>query len=177
MNKFIKIFFSILLISIVLNCQPQKATPQEAQQTQEFLQSQNFRFLATRAYPMNNNMVNRIMGNNAPNLTNLSYGYTMSVTPNTISADLPYFGQAYAANMDRDKAGIKFTSKDFKINKQQNGKKITLNIQFNDVPSISNIYLEVYPSGKSFLSVNANDRQPISYDGYLEKNPESQQKN
>ena len=39
-----------------------------------------------------------------------------------------------------------------------------------DTENVRTLYLEVYKNGKAYLSIDSNDRQPISYDGYIMKN-------
>jgi hypothetical protein len=38
------------------------------------------------------------------------------------------------------------------------------------------INIEVYKNGKAFVSIRSNDRQPISYDGYISKNEETRKR-
>ncbi|SKC00167.1 protein of unknown function [Soonwooa buanensis] len=42
---------------------------------------------------------------------------------------------------------------------------VTINV--NDQSNTPTFILEVFKNGSAFLSINANDRQPISYDGYI----------
>ena len=38
-----------------------------------------------------------------------------------------------------------------------------------DVDHVRVIYIEVYKNGNAYVSIDSNDRQPISYNGYLMK--------
>ena len=38
-----------------------------------------------------------------------------------------------------------------------------------DVDHVRVIYIEVYKNGNTYVSIDSNDRQPISYNGYLMK--------
>ena len=43
-------------------------------------------------------------------------------------------------------------------------------IRPNDVSHINLINIEIYKNGKAFVSIDASDRQPISFDGYIAAN-------
>ncbi len=38
------------------------------------------------------------------------------------------------------------------------------------------MYIEIFKNGKAFVSMKSNDRQPITYDGYVSKNEVKQEK-
>ena len=73
--------------------------------------------------------------------------------------------------MDPDKNSYRFTSKDFTINKKE-GKKGSLlyTITTNDQQNTKTIFMEVFKNAKTYVSIDSNDRQPISYDGYVTVN-------
>ncbi|MGG6652046.1 UNVERIFIED_CONTAM: DUF4251 domain-containing protein, partial [Salmonella enterica subsp. enterica serovar Weltevreden] len=58
-------------------------------------------------------------------------------------------------------------------NKSQNKKGAWIvRIKTNDVKAVDEIIIEVSKSGQALTSIRSNDRQPISYDGYITKNEE-----
>ena len=138
------------------------------------LQSREFTFMAERANPTSYDVVNvlsSLPNSNSSNILNLDYGYTLVIRKDQVSIDLPYFGRMYKPNFDTEKNGIKFVSKDFSINETPGRKGSSVyRILMKDQNNLNQIVLEVYKNGKAYLNVGANDRQPISYDGYIMEN-------
>ncbi len=52
----------------------------------------------------------------------------------------------------------------------------TVKIQPKDVNTVEEMYIEIFKNGKAFVSMKSNDRQPITYDGYVSKNEVKQEK-
>lgn len=138
------------------------------------LNSNKFTFVAEKANPTNYdviNVINAMPNSTATRVLNLSPGYTIMVGESQLEVDLPYFGRVYNPSMDQTKAGIRLSSKKFSVDKSQNKKgNWVYKITPQDENSIRYIYIEVYKNGKAFASVDSNDRQPITYDGYIMKN-------
>ncbi|OPC04363.1 hypothetical protein BAS10_14900 [Elizabethkingia meningoseptica] len=144
----------------------------KANEVAALVNQDNYTFMATRAYPMDQTTLN-VMSAMRPaggafRLLDLSYGYGFKLQPNELNVDLPYFGRVFTPSFDTSKNGLKFNSKNFNITKKQDKKKVSYTIRVNDVQGVQALYMDVYNNGKAFLSVNANDRQPISYDGYIQ---------
>lgn len=143
------------------------------------ISSENFTFVATKAYPTDQTTIN-VMNNLRPagsafRMLDISYGYGFKLDGITMKADMPFFGRIYNPSYNPDDNGIKFDSKSVRVVKTDGKKKTTFTIRPTDISKIDTMYLEVYPNGKSFLSINSNDRQPISYDGYIKPNKADQQ--
>lgn len=163
--------FSLMLLGI-MSCSSQNYLT--TSETENLLQGKEFTFMAKKAIPTSNDVVNVLSGmrgNTATRILDLDYGYTVVITKDKLESTLPYFGRTYTPSMDPDKQSYRFTSKDFTIS-QSNGKKNVqiITIQPRDVSHIRRMSMEVFPNGKAYLTIDANDRQLISYDGYLMKN-------
>ena len=94
--------------------------------------------------------------------------YDLKIKPDTIDSDLPYFGRAYTAPIDPADAGIDFTSVKFDYNivpGKKGGWEIT--IKPKDVTDINGMYLSISENGYALLRVNSNNRQAISFTGYI----------
>jgi len=94
--------------------------------------------------------------------------YTLEANDSTYKAYLPYFGRAYQASYGGD-GGIEFDASPENLELTLKEKKRTINIEFeiqakNDKYSC---FLSVGSSGYSTLSINSNNRQPISYSGIV----------
>ena len=143
-------------------------------QSQEIFNSGTFRFVAEKANPTNLdviNVLNSLPAGNSARVMDLSSGYYVNFSPDEISASLPYFGRMFVSNFNSTKNGFDFTSKKFSIDTSKStDKKTVWAIRFDDVPNVQQLFLEVYKSGKAYISINANDRQAISYDGHIAEN-------
>ena len=162
----------LMLFSTIISCESQSNVAPE--KTTTLLQSNEFTFMAKHANPSGYevlNVLNSLPNLNANTILNLDQGYVIEIKKDEIRVDLPYFGRMYTPNFDRDKDSFRFTSKNFTIN-QTSGRKgsFIYTILPKDQPNITRLILEVFKNGKSYLSISANDRQSISYDGYLTEN-------
>lgn len=171
MKKYISILFVFGFLFFFQSCSSQ--TGVDSKTVDAWVNSQEFTFYAQRANPTNYDVINTI--NSMPNATssrvlNLDNGsYTLELKNNVLEVVLPYFGRSYKANYSGDNS-YRFTSKDYTINKTQNKKgNWIVKIQPNDVNNVREIIIEIFKNGKALVSMTSNDRQPISYDGYISK--------
>ncbi len=158
------------------NCSSQSNTNPQA--VTALVNSQDFSFQAQRASPTNYDVINVMTSMpNAPGtrILDLTGGnYSIDLKPNNLEVVLPYFGRVFNPTYgNTSQSSYRFTSKDFTVNKTQNKKGVwIIRIKTNDVKTVDEIIIEVTKSGKAFTSIRSNDRQPISYDGYITKNEE-----
>jgi hypothetical protein len=100
----------------------------------------------------------------------LTSEYDLRVSKDTVISYLPYFGRAYTAPMDPAKGGIQFTSTNFeyKETKRKKGGWDIL-IKPHDTQDASQLLLNITETGYASLQVIGNNRQPISFSGYVEE--------
>jgi Domain of unknown function (DUF4251) len=101
----------------------------------------------------------------------LTEAYLFKVSPQELSADLPYMGRAFTANISTTDGGMRFTSRDFSY--QQNpGKKNSWTVTINprDQSDVRECILTIQSNGTADLSINSNKRQPIRYNGHIQPN-------
>jgi len=139
----------------------------------EAISSESFRFVATRAFPMDLTAV-RMMDNFRPRgsstqILNINNGSGFKLDKNNLDVDLPYFGTRYRAGRNPQSNGIRFKTKNFLIKRVGKSNKTIFEIVPKDAQRVDKMYLEVFNSGRAYLSISSNDRQPISYDGYITK--------
>jgi Domain of unknown function (DUF4251) len=94
--------------------------------------------------------------------------YTLKITREKITSDLPYFGQAYTAPMDPTKTGIQFTSKDFSYTmtpRKKGGWDVL--IKPKDYKDVQQMTLTISSAGYASLQVISNSRQAISFNGIV----------
>lgn len=138
------------------------------------IDNKEFDYNATRAFPLDNNGVNNILnsfpgGGGAGRLLNLDPGYGFNLKKDLFSVYLPYFGRAFSANpADTSNGGIRFESKEFTVKQSVTKKGNTLLvITPRDAKENYVFNLEIFKNGSGFLSINSNNRQPISFDGNI----------
>jgi hypothetical protein len=119
--------------------------------------SGKFIFKAQSANPMTGNNVQ------------LTADYDLKVSPDSLVAFLPYFGRAYTVNPTAE-GGIKFTSTDFVYKSKQKKKKgWEVSINPRDTRDVRQMSLSISPNGYATLQVISNNRQSISFYGFLAK--------
>lgn len=150
------IFF---LSAFLLNGQlamAQKTDSAKAASVTKLIDSQHYIFYAESATPMKGKQ------------RFLSPEYTVHIAKDTVASDLPYFGRAYSASINPTDGGIKFTSTsfDYKVEvRKKGGWEVT--IKTKDVTQTQNLSFTIYENGKAYLRVTSNNRQSISFDGYV----------
>lgn len=172
MKNLFKIGIAIITITLVYSCTTQsKYAPANIE---SLLKTNQFTFVAERANPTNLdvvNVMNSIPGSSSSRMLNLDPGYTIEIKADELNVTLPYFGRMYSANMDPSKNSYRFTTKDFIVDKKEGKKGSTVfTIVANDQQNIRNINMEVFKNGKTYVWIESNDRQSISYDGYITAN-------
>lgn len=164
----ISILSVLLLLTVTANAQTDKAT------TSRVIAAQNYVFVANTAFPLNASDINQIMnkmpgysGGGAVNLNGSNYD--LSVTKDSLVAYLPYFGRSYTPKIGTpNDSGIKFKSKDFnyKTTARKKGGWL-INMDPKDVSNNYRITLLVTASGYGTLTVNSNNEQTITFNGYI----------
>lgn len=162
----------MFLLTFLLSCNSQTYIDQKT--LEDITASNQFTFMAKRANPTNFdviNVMNSLPNSNSARMLDLDYGYTIVIKEKQLEVNLPYFGRLFNPSYDTTKNSYNFTSKDFTLNKVQNKKgNWVYTITPKDVNNVRIIYLEIFKNGNTYVSIDSNDRQAISYDGYIMKN-------
>jgi hypothetical protein len=100
-------------------------------------------------------------------MRNLTSNYDLTVTKDSVSSWLPYFGRAYSAPLDPTKGGIQFISTkfDYTTSPINDGWEIT--IKPKDTRDVQELFLTIYKNGNANLRVTSISRQPISFGGFV----------
>ena len=170
MKILIKILFVLAVFFLGINAIKAQTTRKERQAEKvasinKMVNDTSYVFEANYADPMNGGQ------------KVLTSEYDLKITRDTVTAFLPYYGRAYMApnTPDVNEGGIKFTSTNFsyKMQKKKNGtwsilikKKDTNLTDWRDVQSLT---LDISPQGYASLEVISTNRDPISFDGNIEK--------
>jgi hypothetical protein len=180
MKKYISIIFIFGFLLISQNVFSQSNL--DTQTVTALVNSDDYSFHAQRATPTNYDVIN-IM-NSMPNSTSTRIldlsgsNYSIDLRKDTLEVTLPYFGRVFNPTYgNTSQNSYRFTSKDFTVTKSQGKKgKWIVKIKVNDQSTVDEIIIEVFKNGKAYTSIRSNDRQPISYDGYIAKNEEQKEK-
>jgi hypothetical protein len=156
----------LALIAFNATAQTDKGT------TKKIVEAKNFIFLATNAIPMNNteisSILNKMPGSSGGNINLTGGNYDLRITPDSLIGYLPYYGRAYSAPIDRDENGYRFTSTKFtyqNTKRKKGGWEIAMNV--NDSKESIRMYLNISENGYASLIVSSNNRQSITFSGYM----------
>ncbi|ANI89867.1 hypothetical protein A9P82_11560 [Arachidicoccus ginsenosidimutans] len=167
-----KLLLATFTAFIIVSCSSVKnAADKVGQQAKlaRLVQSQNFIFNARYVIPQRMNILN-IIPNNVGQLQNLSPGYYLSVSPDSVKAYLPYFGRAYSAPYSTTDNGININTKDFKYSYKANRKGMyTISIDIHNDKYTQSFTLNVGSSNYASLQVQSINRDAISFYGSVEQ--------
>jgi len=158
---------AVLLTGIQAFAQTDKAT------TTKLVNAQNFVFNATTAMPMANAEINAILsqmpGGQGGGVIQLNgSSYQLLVEKDSLSAYLPYFGRAYTPTMNSNDSGIKFNSTEFTYETKRKKKgNWVITIKPKNAIDAQVLTLNVSENGYASLNVNSNNKQSISFNGYI----------
>ncbi|MFD0932225.1 DUF4251 domain-containing protein [Psychroflexus salinarum] len=142
----------------------------------QIINNQFFKIEAQFARPLTTNALSQIAnagllapGDNASRINLQGNSAYLKFEGDTVSADLPYFGERQMGGGYSRNTGIEFEGvpKDLEIEKDAD--KNFYNIKFNISDETENyqIVLKLYPSLDAFININSSQRFPIRYDGTL----------
>lgn len=127
----------------------------KADRTRSILESKNFSFIAQSALPSRGNF------------RNLTSEYDLTVIGDSLSVYLPYFGEAFAP-IDPTENPLQFSNKGIKYSASQTRKgNWNITIVPSGIHDARQFNLSITSSGYGTLTVNFNNRQPITFNGYL----------
>lgn len=152
LNKLLPLLNFIFVLAFASNAQDQTTILKTA------IERKNYVFIAQAAQPTSGRQ------------RQLTSEYDLEVKGDTVNADLPYFGRAYTAPVDPAKGGINFTSTNFEYTNTP-GKKggWTILIKPKENVDTRQLILTVTSSGFANLQVISNNRQSISFSGYVQE--------
>jgi hypothetical protein len=98
----------------------------------------------------------------------LTASFDVKISGDTVTAYLPYYGEAHTAIFGHDESGIKFKSVRNKYSAKQKKNGWNIIIKPEDVGYGIALYFDVSKSGYTTLIVRDNRRDIISFRGYLD---------
>lgn len=149
---------TMLIAALLVGCKATEKLSKEetiAQNTEK-VNNQNYTFMANRAMPMGGKSID------------ISYGYSLKVSKDSVISFLPYFGRAYTAPTSDADNGIKFTSTDFTYTTKGEKGTWDINIEPNDNQRKYKLSLNISDNGSATLHVQDSRRQSITFYGHIE---------
>jgi hypothetical protein len=122
-------------------------------QIDSLVNSREFVFIGTFAHPQGQRSVNLASNSNF-----------MKFYTDSISSDMPFYGKAYNVGYGGD-SGLKFAGKAEKYTVKKEKKNYQIDAVVKGDHDSFQIFLSVSFSGGASLSINSNNRNPISYSG------------
>ena len=160
MKKFRNLIILTLIVSAGLNCaiaQTKSKKQIKEDRVSAMVKAKKYTFLANYVLPQRGGS------------RQLTSGYDLRITPDSVISFLPFFGRAYFgldyASQDN---GLKFTSTKFSYEvteKKKGGWEIT--IKRSDVKYMNRLLLSISPDGYASLGVSTANRDYIDFSGYL----------
>ena len=90
----------------------------------------------------------------------------LALSPEIVKCDLPFFGRAFYVPYGGD-GGIKFEGKPENIKVEKNNKSYSIKATVKGKDDVYNLFFAVFYDGGTTLSINSNNRVPISYTGHI----------
>ncbi len=170
MKTYTSVCSSCLVILVWMGCAAPNKTATRVDYT-SIIEARRFTFQAQTVIPTEDSRLNpRLMLPNGNNLYQLSSGYHLKITPDSVVACLPFFGRAFTAPVDPMKGGIQFVSTRFDYKQNLKKKSFEITITPQDVPEINTVRVYVGASGYASVHISSLNRTPISYNGVIEDN-------
>jgi Domain of unknown function (DUF4251) len=154
------VFFLALIATCGINSSFGQDSKNEKKEKEEaeirnLIDSQNFVFKAQTAFPL---------GGRSRQLTP---EHDLRITKEAVVSDLPYFGRAYSSTPGTS-GGLDFNSKDFEYTlKEKKEDRWEILIKPKDTQKARELFLTAFKNGTANLQVTSNDKQNISFSGYI----------
>lgn len=147
-----KFFFIALVLAMTntVNAQPDKSTVKTSVESKQFI------FHAQTALPSSGRS------------RQLTSEYDLRIFPDSLVSNLPFYGRAYSVPYGSGDGGFNFTSTKFEYTATPGKKRgWDINIKTKDVNDFREFSLSLSDDGYGTLQALSNNRQPISFTGYI----------
>lgn len=169
MKNYIILFSIICLLSINAFAQESKKEAKERSKQEQYeniialVESGKYEFIGRKANPLKGRQIDLTTRQNF-----------MKIDGENASAQMPYFGRAFSGGYSSSDGGIKFDGLMENYNVRQNDKKRRISISFKVKGEGDNYScsLSISSMESASLSVTSNNKQGISYNGFIKENSE-----
>ncbi len=155
-----KVVFIILILLSIRPAQAQDTALHHKSNTiKQKITNKDFTFVAT--YVISMRSFSRSIA---------SSHYDLSVHGDSLVAYLPFFGVSYTAPTDPSQSPFDFTLTHFSyIIKPRKKGGWDISIKPKDQTNVQKFLLTAYDNGSASLNITSTNRDPISYNGYIEE--------
>lgn len=174
--KSIKSILAIALIAITVGQASAQSKAEIRQEKQLARQTEVAQMLASGSYQFVARSANTSL-KSKPYVT-LTSPYSLTVTPEKITSHLPFYGQAYSAQIGSSGSPLTFESTDFKISSSEKTKKsektttIKIEARSDQDSKTVEMTLQIGSQGGATLYANRQDLSRMSFEGEIQPIPE-----
>ena len=131
---------------------------EKVRQTTILIDSKEFVFVGKKAFPLGYGNIDLT--------TNPNY---IEFKPDFIRSEMPFFGRGYSGIGYGGDSGLKFEGKPLEFSIVKAKKTYELNARVKGESDVFRITLSILEEGSATLTINSNNRSPISYYGEIFK--------
>ena len=156
-----RVFLSgiIIIVMILSACnssrKAQSETALDAASVKGMVEIKNFIFIPRSISPMTGGR------------RELSSGYQLSISKDSIISYLPFFGRGYTAPISPADVDFDFTSIKFNYTATPANNGWTISIKPIDQNYLQELYFKIFDNGSAYLNITSNNRSTIAYNGYI----------
>ncbi len=177
-----KFLCSMLVLFLLIGCTSSRSASEkeiELAKLTDLITSKNFEIIPTAISPMlsrgmmavsNSGLL--LPGNSAGRIDISGSASFLKVAGDTVSANLPYFGERQMGGGYNSSTGVEFggVPKEYVVSK--NAKKNYYSIRFSISEKSENyqVFLNLFPDLSGTITINSSQRNTITYQGNIKKN-------
>ncbi|WP_299317340.1 DUF4251 domain-containing protein [uncultured Maribacter sp.] len=167
-------FIFLFTFSILFGCSSSKTAISDSHAIHGLVASKQIEFTATSANPTVTQSLNAVAnsglippGSTISRIDLTGNGNYLKIFGDSVSANLPYYGERQFGGGYGSATGIEFNGLPVNYTQKFNSdkQKYTISFQVADTSDRYTIYIDIYPSKSSVVSVNMANRNTIQYNG------------
>ena len=157
------LFFTAVSITNAIAQEKSKKQLKEEQKLEKqkqialVVESKEFVFVAERVIPQSGSALI------------LTSEFDVTFHPDLIKSFLPFIGRGFSGIGYGGDEGMKFEGKPTLFQVENTKKGYQIKIEVRGKTDSYSMMLDVYHNGNAYLTINSNNRSPISYDGTIDK--------
>ena len=154
-----KCAFAVIIAAAFFSCSNTRNIkidpPLTGTEVKNLIDSQSFVFIPQYVNPMSGRR------------RDLSSGFELSISKDTLISYLPFFGRGYTAPISPSDVDFDFTSTKFSYTVEAVKRGWNISVKPKDQTYLRELFFRIYDNAAASLNVTSNDRSSISYDGYI----------
>lgn len=147
---------TIIFLFCMLHQAYTHAQQSDPEKLQAAVDAETFVFEARQASGMRGQMIQ------------VDQGYTLVVTPEKITGELPFFGRSFQADPGSSDGGLKFEFSEFDfLSKPRKKGGFDVTIEPTGPSDVRSIFLTIQKNGSASLRIISNSKESMSYMGFI----------